>query len=170
MSEPGLITLCGAAHAPLSHVRAAMLVAAIASMIAPLPFLFAYPPPIHRVRIDLSEAELGARAERLYHRLEVTADGRMILDGRPRADLVELRMGLDHLTLDPEAGLELRPHPELRYETFLEVLALTRRANVAHLLVTIAPAETSARLYAGPGSGYGAGPARSRDFGLRRAS
>ena len=149
MSEPGLITLCGAAHAPLSHFRAAMLVTAIAFMVAPLPFLFAYPPPIHQVRIDLSGAEAG----RLYHRLDVTADGRTILDGRPSADLIELRMGLDLLTLDPEAGLELRPHPELRYEIFLEVLALTRRANVAHLRVATGPAGTGTGLYAGPGPG-----------------
>ena len=134
MGAPQLMTLGGAADAPVGHFRAAMLATAMALLaLFPL-FLLDHPPPIHQVSIDLGEL-LRDRRGLPDHRLDIGAHGGILLDGAPRGDLVELRMGLDLITLDPEAGLELRPHPELRYETFLEVLAVTRRANVRHLRV-----------------------------------
>jgi biopolymer transport protein ExbD len=134
MTGSGLISLGSASDAPIAQFRAAMLLTAMTLLAAFLPILLCIPPLINQVSVDLRESPCSGPAARVYHRLEIEADGRILLDGRPRANLVELRMGLDIITLDPAAGVEMRPNPNLRYETFLEVLATAERAG-AHLRV-----------------------------------
>ena len=63
--------------------------------------------------------------------VEVTQEGRILIAGAP-VDLVQLRANLDHVTLGDQ-WIDLRPHPEARYEQFLEVLAVIRRAGVHRL-------------------------------------
>ena len=125
------ITPCGPAEAPASHLRSAALVTALALIVAALPFLLAYPPQLHKMTIDLRDSpphEAGGP----YHRLVIGSDGRIHLDGARCADPIELRAGLDLISIS-DAVLEIRPHPELRYETFLEVLAVAKRANISNL-------------------------------------
>jgi biopolymer transport protein ExbD len=132
----GLIVPGGGADAPIGHFRAALLVTALTLIAVFLPFLtIHYPPRLHKVMIDVrAEPGYGAAAGP-YHRLEVLADGRRILDGRRAADLIELRMGLDYITANPESRVELRADPKARYESFLETLAVIERAGVVHLRV-----------------------------------
>jgi hypothetical protein len=133
---------------PIIHLRAAMLVALLTLVaLSPL-FGVLRPPPLHQIMIELREDAERGPSDGPYYRLEIAPDRTMVLDGRPQDTLIDLRMQLDLLTLDPEAGLELRPHPEARYEDFLEVLAVVRRVNFRRLRVVgdgwVAPAVTAA--------------------------
>lgn len=135
MGGPDLITLGGDTEAPLSHFRSALLATALL-----LPALVVLPtlglqPPTHALRIDLIVDSYAAAAPWPRHRLDVTADGRAILDGRPVADLIELRMRLDTITIESEPGLELRPDAEARHEDFMEVLGVIRRSSMPNLRV-----------------------------------
>src|SRR5438045_2357970 len=123
MTGSGLISLGSASDAPIAQFRAAMLLTTMTLLAVFLPILLCVPPRIDHVPVELLESPCGGQFAGRYHRLEIEADGRILLDGRPRANLVELRMGLDIITLDPAAGVEMRPNPNLRYETFLEILA-----------------------------------------------
>lgn len=136
VTHAGLLAPSGGSDDPISHFRAALLVTAMTFIAVSLPFLLTYPLPLHQVPMSLSESWWDLRAISPYHRLEIASDGGIILDGRPRSDLVNLRVGLEIISLDHTAGVELRPHPELRYERFLEILAVAERAGLAHLRVT----------------------------------
>jgi biopolymer transport protein ExbD len=47
-------------------------------------------------------------------------------------------MRLELLTLEPGARIMLRPHPEARHETFVEVLAAMKRAGIYRIRLACA--------------------------------
>ena len=119
----------GALGSPAAGLRAALLLMAMMMTAVFVPFAHTYGPVLNQVPLELRQWPDPSPPARIRHRLEVTAQGRIILDGKLRSDLVELRMGLDLISLERRAVVELRPDPELRYETFLEVLAVAERAG-----------------------------------------
>ena len=126
----------GGADAPIGHFRSALLATALTLTTAFLPFLTLYlPPPNHRVAIDIRPGPGHDARDEPYHLLEVSAHGRTTLDGREAAGLVALRMRLDYIAAHPQSGIELRADPNARYENFLEILTLLKRANVRHLRI-----------------------------------
>lgn len=74
---------------------------------------------------------------RAWHVLEVLPDRRMRLDGED-LDLVEL---FTRLAVIDQAGgwIDYRPHPEASYETFLELLAVSKRAMVVRMRLANRP-------------------------------
>jgi len=131
MDEPSFLVPGGGTDTPGGHIRAALLVMVLAMMAASLPFLLIFRPPLHQVPIDLAEPCGDAPAG--YHRLEIDADGSLTLDGARPKDLIELRMGLELISVESDPGLALRPHPELPYRDFLDALATTQRAGIWRL-------------------------------------
>lgn len=134
-----------AAQAARAQLVLAMLLAALFPT-----FLLYRPIQTHAVRLDLpleveeQAAPADPRFQLLslaplivppedparYHRLVVTAYG-VLIDGA-EVDLLELRRRLDVIAVDSE-WVDLRPDSNARYEMFLEVLAITRRAQVHQL-------------------------------------
>lgn len=76
--------------------------------------------------------------DRPLPRIELTAGETILFEGRP-VDLVRLRMELDLLSAQNAPWLELRPHPEMRYERFVEVLAAIARGPEVYLRIDNGP-------------------------------
>ena len=55
------------------------------------------------------------------------------------AGLVGLRAALEPIAMERDAVIEVRPHREARYEVFLEVLALLRFVDAAHVRLVYEP-------------------------------
>jgi hypothetical protein len=132
VADTSLLVPGGGFDAPVSHFRAALLVSVMTIIVTSLPFLLTYPLPLSQVSMALYPSTWDLQGAGPYHRLDIAADGRMFLDGRQQSNRVDLRMHLDIIGLDRDAGVELRPHPDVRYETFLQTLATVRRANPPH--------------------------------------
>jgi hypothetical protein len=139
MDEPRLLLPGGGTDTPGNYVRLAALFMLLGLTATALPFLLVFRPPTHQVRVDLKEEPCGGPLEG-YHRLDIGVHGSIALDGRPQGDLLGLREGLGRLALEPEPRLMLSAHPETRYEIFLEVLAMTRRAAIDHVRIVCAQA------------------------------
>jgi biopolymer transport protein ExbD len=134
--------------APAADLRAALLLMTMIMTIVFVPFALVVGPRLDQVTLELHQWPDFVSPTGIHHRLEVTAQGRILLDGKLRSDLVELRMSLDSIALERGAVVELQPDPEMRYGRFLEVLATAERAGLPHLLVT------------GDGGGYWPPPLR----------
>ena len=132
MEEPKLLMPGGGTGTPGDYVRLALLFMLLGLTAGLLPFLLIYPPANHQVMVYLDEEPCGGpRAG--YYRLHIGANGGFALDGRPQQDLHGLRRSLILLVArEPEPRLMLSAHPETRYETFLEILAQTKRAGIGH--------------------------------------
>lgn len=126
----GLIGPEDAFGSPAAGLRAALLVMAMTMSVVFVPFAHTYGPVLNQVPLELRQWPDESHPARIYHPLEIDAQGRIILDGKARSNLVELRMGLDILSLDRRAGVELRPDPNLPYESFLDVLATVECAGL----------------------------------------
>ena len=128
---------------PITDLRAATLIVAFlfASM---FPLFIHRPPALHEVVIRLRESPDSEFPARNYHRVEIALLRQTRLDGRPQRSLFDLRTGLERLRLEPAVGIELHVHPEVRYEEFLEILAVLKRADFRHLRIVddnwVAPA------------------------------
>jgi biopolymer transport protein ExbD len=141
--------------------QAQLILAFLLLALCPI-FLLTYPPRTHIVRLDLMQEEEeppppgwkvgGALAfstmvtpppPRLHlpsehpaagdpvHTLEVTAEGRILVDGE-EVDFTGLRTRLDWIAVEKH-WIDYRPDPDARYELFLEVLAVTKRAGLERL-------------------------------------
>jgi hypothetical protein len=139
VDRTGLMTLTGAAEDPVSHLRTALLVGAM-FLSSILPFTVLYVPfPTHSVHIDIGEAVLEDPSGRRYL-LRLYPAGNIILDGRSCRDFMDLGVAIEVLGQEPDAVIEVIPHPEARYEFVLEVLAVLRRSRAPHLLLDLGTA------------------------------
>jgi hypothetical protein len=145
---------------PASAGRTAQLLLALL-LLAVLPAAFNHPLQQHIVRLDLTPqaeepppplpdaaagglprlsvtllndvAPIGPLGPGPIHRLVVTADGRMMLDGAT-LDLIGLRQRLDLIEVEGE-WVSFEPDPNARYELFVEALATAKRARIERLQV-----------------------------------
>jgi biopolymer transport protein ExbD len=138
----GFIPPCGFFDEPVSHFRTALLTVTMTLSTVFLVLLLTYPHPIHKIMLDIGNPSATERLEvaRPVHRVDIDADGSVTADGVRCADTLELRVRIDSFEQeDPTPEIRLRPTPNLRYESFIEVLAVLKKAHVTHLRVEFAP-------------------------------
>ena len=96
-------------------------------------FIITIPVQTHAVKLDLPqnvENQTPPPIDPVKNKIVVMPDNSVLWNGNP-VDLVTLRQYLDiTTTMTPTPELHLQPHPQARYETVDEVLAVTKRANV----------------------------------------
>jgi biopolymer transport protein ExbD len=137
-------------------IRAQLILAMLLAAIFPMLLLYV-PIQTHAVKLDLfsprawSAPAAAPRAYLMsiaplprmpedpagYHRLVVTASERIMIDGT-EVDMAGLRRRLDVIAVDSE-WVDLRPDANARYELFLEVLTVTRRARLERLRLDNSP-------------------------------
>jgi biopolymer transport protein ExbD len=96
-------------------------------------FIITIPMATHKVPLDLPRPSLTPMPPRLFHQLEISANGGLLWNGETLSP-DQLRGHLGQLAADP-ATPELRVHAdsEARYERVDEVLAWIRLAGVERL-------------------------------------
>jgi biopolymer transport protein ExbD len=115
---------------PAAHgMRAQLLLAFLLSAVL-LPFLLTIPRATHKLQLDFGR-QVPTKATR-FHRLEITPDGKIRFDGE-QVDTIGLRMRLDMITASTDDWIDFRPDPRARYELFVEVLAVAKRARIERL-------------------------------------
>lgn len=96
-------------------------------------FIITIPVQTHAVKLDLpqdSQNNNPPPVDPVKNKIVIMPNDAVLWNGAP-VDLVRLRQYLDYTTtMSPTPELHLQPHPEARYETVDEVLAVTKRANV----------------------------------------
>ncbi len=96
-------------------------------------FIITIPIQTHAVKLDLpvdSRNNNPPPIDPVKNKIVIMPDNSVTWNGVP-VDLTTLRQYLDlTTTMRPVPELHLQPHPEARYETVDEVLAVTKRANV----------------------------------------
>jgi biopolymer transport protein ExbD len=129
----GSITVGCGAVGPLGFLRTTVLVQMLLGPALLVPWLLSYPPQQHRVMAPAAQPAAAAGAP--SHKLVLTAQGTAILDGEPLG-LVDLHNGLNRIGgLEPGAELRFQPDPAARYESFLELLAMTRRVPLERVRI-----------------------------------
>lgn len=141
--------------------KAQLLLALLLLSILPM-CLLTLPIPTHAVKLDLPRLPnaivrlppvrpdawvlttlvapgMALEAPRPVHQLVVTRNGEIRLNGRG-TDLRGLSERLA-LIMMREEPVDLRPHPEARYERVAQVLAVTGRSHVARLRLDSGPFE-----------------------------
>lgn len=137
MEEPRFAMPGGGTDTPGGHVRMALLATAMLLLVL-LAALFTVPRrATHILRLDLGdEASIRALDPGCqFHRIDIAADGKIALDGTIRKDLIELRMALELLSLEGWPPLRIHADPELRYERFIEIVAVIKRANFPDIVL-----------------------------------
>ncbi len=96
-------------------------------------FIITIPVQTHAVKLDLpvdSQNQPRPPIDPVKNKIVIMPDNSVLWNGAP-VDMVTLRQYLDiTTTMTPTPELHLQPHPEARYDTVDEVLAVTKRANV----------------------------------------
>lgn len=96
-------------------------------------FIITIPIQTHAVKLDLpvdSGPSTPPPIDPVKNKVVIMPDGAILWNGSP-VNPVTLRQYLDiTTTMSPVPELHLQPHPEARYETVDEVLAITKRAQV----------------------------------------
>ena len=96
-------------------------------------FIITIPIQTHAVKLDLpvdSGPSNPPPIDPVKNKVVIMPDGAILWNGSP-VNPVTLRQYLDiTTTMSPVPELHLQPHPEARYETVDEVLAITKRAQV----------------------------------------
>ncbi len=96
-------------------------------------FIITIPIQTHAVKLDLPVDQGDTTPppiDPVKNKIVIMPDGVVTWNGAP-VDAVTLRQYLDiTTTMTPTPELHLQPHPEARYESVDEVLAITKRANV----------------------------------------
>jgi biopolymer transport protein ExbD len=96
-------------------------------------FIITIPIQTHAVKLDLpvdNNTNTPPPIDPVKNKIVIMPDNTVTWNGAP-VNLVTLRQYLDiTTTMRPVPELHLQPHPEARYETVDEVLAVTKRANV----------------------------------------
>ena len=125
----------GALGSPAAGLRAALLLMAMMMTAVFVPFAHSYGPMLNQVPMNLREDVDDDPVVGRYHQVEIGPDERIRVDGRLQSGFMDYRRALDIIGADRASGVELRPDPNLRYEYFLEVLAIAKRAGLRHLRV-----------------------------------
>jgi|SRR6185436_2419590 biopolymer transport protein ExbD len=95
-------------------------------------FIITIPVQTHAVKLDLPQNQNSTPPpiDPVKNKVVIMPNGAILWNGA-QVNLVTLRQYLDiTTTMTPVPELHLQPHPEARYETVDEVLAVTKRANV----------------------------------------
>jgi biopolymer transport protein ExbD len=95
-------------------------------------FIITIPVQTHAVKLDLPQQTNATPPpiDPVKNKVVIMPGGAILWNGSP-VNLVTLRQYLNiTTTMSPVPELHLQPHPEARYETVDEVLAVTKRANV----------------------------------------
>jgi biopolymer transport protein ExbD len=96
-------------------------------------FIITIPIQTHAVKLDLPVDQGDTTPppiDPVKNKIVIEPNGTVLWNGTP-VDATTLRQYLDITqTMNPVPELHLQPHPEARYETVDEVLAITKRANV----------------------------------------
>ncbi|MDQ8758172.1 biopolymer transporter ExbD [Sphingosinicella sp. LHD-64] len=96
-------------------------------------FIITIPVQTHAVKLDLpvdNPNQTPPPIDPVKNKIVIMPDNTVTWNGTP-VDLTTLRQYLDiTTTMRPTPELHLQPHPEARYDTVDEVLAVTKRANV----------------------------------------
>jgi len=95
-------------------------------------FILVLPAVTHEVPIDLPRPMPDTSLPTTAHRLTLSREGAVALDGAALDD-AGLAGRLRVLAADRQAVLTLRTDPETRYERFDQVLAVVKRAGVTRL-------------------------------------
>ena len=139
--------------------RAQLVLALLLLSILPV-FWLSVPAPTHAVRLDLPplpdtvmptnpfppQAYLltslmlpnPSVVPRRIHELVLTAGGKVLLDGR-QVDITGLFERLRVIAQREGEWVDLRPDPNVRYELFAEILAVTRRTRLERLRLDNGP-------------------------------
>lgn len=128
-------------RATFGPLRAALFILATTMLTLFAILLPTYPAELHSIPLRLNERkvrQLSAAGSPTY-RLEIGRDGHMTLDGRPLCFLIDLRQELDVIANGPEPILEVLPDPEVRHDRFVEIIAVTARADIQNLKVELQP-------------------------------
>jgi biopolymer transport protein ExbD len=96
-------------------------------------FIITIPVQTHAVKLDLPQDQQNQTPppiDPVKNKIVIMPNDAVLWNGTP-VDLVTLRQYLDiTTTMTPTPELHLQPHPNARYETVDEVLAVAKRANV----------------------------------------
>ena len=96
-------------------------------------FIITIPVQTHAVKLDLPQSlpdQAPPPIEPVKNEIAIMPGNQVLWNGRP-VNLTTLRQYLNiTTTMNPVPELHLRPHPEARYETVDEVLAVAKRAQV----------------------------------------
>ena len=128
-------------RATLAHMRAAMFILAALLLALSGIGLASFPQELHSIPLRLDEQRLRGLsiAGSPTHRLGIGRDGRMVFDGKPLCDLLDLRQHLDLIRAGREPILEVLPDPQLRYERLVEIIAVAGRAAVNNVRLDLQP-------------------------------
>lgn len=138
------ITPCGSFDEPISHFRTALLTVTMAMAVLVCVFLVTMPPETDKIMVDLW---LGGDPPmppivRTVHQLVIDKDGRLAMDGAPVRSFAELRHLIDEMQMqDRIPDLQIEPDPAARYEDFIKVLYITKRAHAYRVCVDWNPPE-----------------------------
>jgi len=86
-----------------------------------------------KVPVDLPQGTPGAALQAEPHRLDITAAGALLWDGKGVSDAALPGLLATAKAASPDAELHLRTDPETRYERFDQVLAMVKRAGIERL-------------------------------------
>jgi biopolymer transport protein ExbD len=99
-------------------------------------FIITIPIQTHAVKIDLPVNDPNSPppvVDPQRNKIAIEANGAVLWNGAP-VDLLRLRQYLDATTtIRPTPELHIQPHPEARYETVDEVLAVIKRAQITSM-------------------------------------
>lgn len=95
-------------------------------------FIITLPMTTHKVPIDLPQGPAVPQQEQVRHRLAISADGALALDGG-QVSIATLDARLAALRANPRAELDLETSPDARYDVFAQTLAAVKRAGITRL-------------------------------------
>jgi len=144
------ITPCGSFDNPVSHFRTALLTVAMALSVVFCILLLCVPAETDKIMLDLGTWQgPSPPVPRPLHQLVIDAQGRLRIDGGAVGNRAELLRLLEaQQTENPVPDLQIEPHPQVRYEDFLLVLAVIKRAHVYRMCVDFDPPQQPSGLLA----------------------
>ena len=116
-------------HQPINEMNTTPLIDVMLVLL--IMFIITIPIQSHSVPIDLpSPLPMQSPPDPVRNKLAIDADGGTFWNGAPidRSALGAMLARVGSMAPQPE--LQLQPHPQARYETVDEVLAMIKRANV----------------------------------------
>jgi len=126
-----LFRLIGAEPATMSEINTTPLIDVMLVLL--IMFIITIPTATHKVPLDLPHPTPTPVPERLFHQLDIAADGSLSWNGAALPDS-QLEPRLLRLAADPDpAELRLNAASEARFDRIDHILAQIRRAGVERL-------------------------------------